>query len=75
PNGTPGIDNQVYRAVGCVIGFRGPDGVEYIFQNKAILDRNYSRMMIELEGVDSLENDPSVTVNWYRGRDRLLTDA
>lgn len=75
PDGTPGIDNQVYRAVGCVIGFRGPDGVEYIFQNKAILDQNYSRMMIELDGVDDLQNDDSVTVTLYRGRDRLLTDA
>jgi hypothetical protein len=75
PDGTPGIDNQVYRAVGCVIGFRGPDGVEYIFQDKAILDERYNRMMIELSGVDSLEDDPEVTVTWYRGSDRLLTDA
>ncbi|EAQ97789.1 hypothetical protein [Congregibacter litoralis] len=75
PDGTAGIDNQVYRAVGCVIGFRGPDGVEYIFQNKAILDENYSRMMIEVSDVDDLYNDDSVTVTLYRGRDRLLTDA
>lgn len=75
PDGTPGIDNQVYRAVGCVIGFRGPDGVEFIFQNKAIIDERYNRMMIELSDVDSLENDESVTVTWYRGMDRLLTDA
>ena len=34
PDGSIGIDNEVYRAVGCIIGFRGPDGVEYIFQNK-----------------------------------------
>lgn len=32
-------------------------------------------MMIELTGVDDLENDDEVTVTWYRGRDRLLTDA
>jgi hypothetical protein len=75
PDGSEGIDNEVYRAVGCVIGFRGPDGVEYIFQNKAIVDRVYNRMMIELSDVDNLENDDSVTINWYRGMDRLLTDA
>lgn len=75
PDGTPGIDNEVYRAVGCVIGFRGPDGVEYIFQDKAILDEEYNRMMIELTEVDSLENDDTVVVNMYRGMDRLLTDA
>jgi hypothetical protein len=75
PDGTPGIDNQVYRAVGCIIGFRGPDGVEFIFQNKAILDERYNRMMIELSGVDDLVNDDEVTVGLYRGMDRLLTDA
>ena len=75
PDGTTGIDNEVYRAVGCVIGFRGPDGVEYIFQNKAIADERYNRMMIELSDVDSLENDDAVTVMVYRGLDRLLTDA
>ena len=75
PNGEEGIDNEVYRAVGCIIGFRGPDGVEVIFQDKAIADRRYNRMMIELSGVDDLQNDPDVTVMLYRGRDRLLTDA
>tara|TARA_S200000501_G_scaffold346748_1_gene360472 strand:- start:2679 stop:3761 length:1083 start_codon:yes stop_codon:yes gene_type:complete len=75
PDGTPGIDNEVYRAVGCVIGFRGPDGVEFIFQDKAILDEEYNRMMIELTEVDSLDNDDTVVVNMYRGMDRLLTNA
>lgn len=75
PDGEEGIDNEVYRAVGCIIGFRGPDGVEFIFQNKAIADRRYNRMMIELSGVDDLENDDEVTVTLYRGLDRLLTDA
>ena len=73
--GQEGIDNEVYRAVGCIIGFRGPDGVEYIFQDKAIIDERYNRMMIELTGVDSLENDDEVTVTLYRGLDRLLTNA
>jgi len=75
PNGEQGIDNEVYRAVGCIIGFRGPDGVEVIFQDKAIADRRYNRMMIELTGVDDLTNDDNVTVTLYRGLDRLLTDA
>lgn len=75
PDGEEGIDNEVYRAVGCIIGFRGPDGVEFIFQNKAIADRRYNRTMIELTGVDDLGNDDHVTVTLYRGLDRLLTNA
>jgi len=49
--------------------------VEFIFQNKAIVDERYNRMMVELTEVDDLENDDSVTVTVYRGMDRLLTDA
>lgn len=75
PDGATGIDNQLYRALGCIIGFRGPDGVEFIFENKAIAQARYNRTMIELTGVDSLANDDDVTVTTYRGLDRLLTDA
>lgn len=75
PEGKSGIDNQLFRTVGCIIGFRGPDGVEFIFENKAIKDERYNRLMLHLEGVDSLENDPKVSVTVYRGLDRLLTDA
>jgi len=75
PDGEPGIDNQLFRVLGCVIGYRAPDGVEYIFGPKAIVDSAYNRTMIELTGVDSLLDDDDVTVTVYRGLDRLLTDA
>ena len=75
PTGEKGIDNQLYRGLGCVIGFRGPDGVEYIFENKAIAQSRYNRTMIEITAVDSLVNDDDVKVTIYRGLDRLLTDA
>jgi hypothetical protein len=75
PDGEAGIDNQLYRALGCIIGFRGPDGVEFIFEQKEIRDSRFNRMMIELTDVDDLANDEDVTVTFYRGLDRLLTDA
>ena len=75
PDGEPGIDNQLFRVLGCIIGYRAPDGVEYIFGPKAIVDGAYNRTMIELTGVDSLVDDDHVEVTVYRGLDRLLTDA
>jgi hypothetical protein len=75
PDGGAGVDNQLFRALGCIIGFRGPDGVEYIFENKAISQDAYNRTMIEVSGVDDLNNDKDVDVTIYRGLDRLLTDA
>lgn len=74
PDGERGIDNQLFRAVGCIIGFR-PDGLEDVFEPKRILDNRFDRTMIELTGVDDLANDNDVQVTIYRGLDRLLTDA
>lgn len=75
PDGEKGIDNQLYRALGCIIGFREPDGVEAIFEPKEIRDSRFNRLMIELTDVDDLVSDDDVTVHVYRGLDRLLTDA
>lgn len=75
PDGERGIDNQLFRALGCIIGYRGPDGIEAIFLPKAILDLRFDRMMIELTNVHDLANDDNVQVTVYRGLDRLLTDA
>jgi hypothetical protein len=75
PSGERGIDNQMYRALGCIVGFRGPDGIEFIFEPKEIRDSRFNRILIELTGVDDLTNDADVQVTLYRGLDRLLTDA
>ena len=75
PDGEKGIDNQLYRVIGCEAHFRGPDGVIYHFDNKFMQDFNYSRGLIEITGVDNLVNDPNVTVHIHRGLDKLMTDA
>jgi hypothetical protein len=75
PEGEPGIDNQMYRALGCIANYRGPDGTLYYFTNKYLQDHNYNRVVLVLTDVDSLVNDDDVTVTTYRGLDSLLTDA
>jgi len=74
PDGTPGIDNQLFRAIGCLNGYR-KDGLQYVFLKMAIKKQLYTRLMVELSGVDDLSNDPQVRVTFYRGMYRLLTDA
>jgi hypothetical protein len=75
PKGEKGIDNQMFRALGCIAAYRGPDGFLYFFNNLFIQNENYNRVVIELTNVDSLVNDDDVTVTTYRGLDSLLTDA
>jgi hypothetical protein len=75
PDGAKGIDNQLYRAIGCISNYRAPEGTVYHFENEFMRRYNSNRFLIELSGVDSLVNDDDVTVKSYRGLDALLTDA
>ncbi len=75
PEGAKGIDNQLFRAIGCISNYRAPEGTVYHFENEFMRRYNSNRFLIELSGVDSLVNDDDVTVNSYRGLDSLLTDA
>ncbi len=75
PDGDEGVDNQLYRAIGCIANYRGPDGTLYHFTNNYMQVFNYNRVLIELTDVDSLINDDDVTVTTYRGLDSLMTDA
>lgn len=75
PNGVKGVDNQLFRAIGCVSQYRAPSNLIYFFENKYLGQYNQNRFMFEITGVDSLANDDDVTVTTYRGRDDLLADA
>ncbi len=70
-----GIDNQIYRAFGCVASYRGPDGSYRHFVESYMQQYKYNRFLMELTGVDDLTNDPDVTVTIYRGLDALLLDS
>lgn len=75
PEGEKGIDNELYRAIGCTRLFRAPDGTFAHFTDMWVREYNFNRILFELTDVDSLENDADVTVSMYRGRDKLITDA
>lgn len=75
PSGRNGIDNELYRVIGCIRNYRTPDGQLQLFSARNVRKHIYNRTLIELTDVQSLENDDQVRVNMYRGLDRLLTDA
>lgn len=75
PDGVKGIDNQLFRVLGCVRGYRAPDGDAYFFDNNTLITDRYDRWMFELTDVDSLINDDDITVTTYRGLDGLLKKA
>lgn len=73
--GEKGVDNQLFRVLGCVRGYRAPDGDAYFFDNNSLITDRYNRWLFELTDVDSLVNDDDVTVTTYRGLDGLLKQA
>jgi hypothetical protein len=75
PEGVKGIDNELYRAIGCTRLFRAPDGTFAHFTNMWVKEFNFNRILFEVTGVDNIQNDSDVTVTIYRGKDRLITDA
>lgn len=76
PDGEQGIDNQLFRAIGCVDGWRAPNGVLDVLGLTRMFKGNvFDRVLVEITELDSLANDDSVEVTTYRGMDYLLTDA
>lgn len=75
PSGEKGIDNQLFRAIGCTRLFRSPDGTYAHFTNMWVREMGFNRILFEITNVESLTNDDDVAVTLYRGLDRLLTDA
>ena len=75
PAGEKGIDNQMYRVLGCVGNYRGPDGSYRHFIQDYMRKFNYNRFLLEVSNVDDLTNDDDVGVTLYRGKDGLMVDA
>ncbi len=75
PEGEPGIDNQLYRALGCINSYRDSHGANDELNSLEIIKENYNRLLIEISGMTSLKNSEHVVVTVYRGLDRLYTDA
>ena len=75
PDGEKGVDNNLFRVIGCARIYRGPDGAIFFFATKQVRDYAFNRTMIEISEVDDLANDPDVTVTFYRGMDPLMQDA
>lgn len=75
PEGVRGVDNQMHRVLGCIANYRAPDGPIRFFEDEMVLRENYNRIIVQLNGVDSLADDPDVDVMIFRGRDNVLVDA
>lgn len=74
PDGEKGIDNQLYRVLGCINSWK-TGGNDDFFGNQYVTTHPWNRVVIVLTGVDSLVNSPHVEVTVARGLDPVSADA
>lgn len=72
PDGASGVDNQLWRATGCVKPFRESSNAD--LARKTFMSAR-APTIVELRGVDDLRNDPEVEVIVQAAADPLTKDA
>lgn len=65
-DGSPGIDNQMYRLLGCVEAWRSDGHIESN-ANAHRLSGGLGMILMEITAVDDTHNDNEVSVSFYRG--------
>lgn len=73
-DGTPGVDNQMYRLLGCTYGWRR-NGVLDTFGNEERRNSGRGVILLEITGVDDEMNDDDVEVAFYRAIDPFPIDS
>jgi hypothetical protein len=63
-----GVDNQMYRVLGCIHGYQFT-GVANQFETEMLTGA--WAILVSLEGVSDLQNDPDVTVRLYASADSI----
>ncbi len=74
PEGVAGIDNEMYRLVGCTYGWRKA-GIMDLLGNETRVSSGLGMILIEITGVTDPRNSDDVTVSFYRSTDQFTLDS
>lgn len=75
PDGkTTGVDNQLYRLMGCVYGYRSEGYLEH-HANRERQDESKGIILIDVKNVDDPRNDDDVEVSFYLSATDLNFDT
>jgi hypothetical protein len=69
-NGEPAVDNQMYRLLGCIYGWRD-DGIFEVNADEMRGTSGLGMILIDVSDVDDALNDEDVTVSFYRSIDQF----
>ena len=73
-NGEPGVDNQMYRLLGCIQAWRSSGHLEFN-ANGQRRSSGLGMILVEITGVDDIRNDDDVKVTFYRGNGSFNLDS
>lgn len=73
-DGSKGIDNQLFRAEGCIRAYMGHRGYYQQYQNEQRRNAN-TTLLVQISGIDSLKNDDRVQVTLVHSRDFMAKSA
>lgn len=74
PEGKPGVDNQLWRVMGCNVAWR-EGGFNDAFSQPLFVSDRLNRVLIQITEVDDSVNDDHVVVNVYKGVDPIQMDT
>ncbi len=74
-DGTPAVDNQMYRLLGCTYGWRKHFGLVELNANDQRKVNGLGMILVEIRNVDDTQNDADVDVAFYRAIDRAPLDS
>ncbi len=75
PDGATAVDNQVYRILGCMYGFRAGGVSSGLISNEYRRSTGRGVMIMEITGVTDPRESENVEVAFYRAIDRYALDS
>lgn len=75
PTGEPGIDDQVWRLMGCVRGYRPNDLMDRLFQANTMIKEGGYAILMEITGLDDPRDDDAVEVQFLSAAAPVTLDA
>jgi len=75
--GDKAVDNQIYRVLGCLKGYRGKGRSAFVnaYINERMRTEGMRTYLIEISGMDPAKTEQDVQVGIYVGADPLVPDA
>lgn len=75
PDGETGIDNQQWRLMGCIRGYRPNDLMDRLHQSNSMVKEGGYAILLEISGMEDTRNDEEIEVQILSAAGPVTTDA